>query len=476
MQRACTAVAPLDSARSCASGGGSACRLRRPAGHVAAARPVRARRGMDEREFEDANAATQLLPGPPRRSWRSLRRPGRRGRRSRRGRPRLRAPRPRAARARRVGAAGGAAGLDPGRRCGRRRGGGRGRRARGGQLAGASVLGRRRALGRAAFYAVVGAVATLVAGPWVVLALLGCGLAELALRRGGAALHAGRGPRARRHGAQELPALAWTALKVGALSYGGGFVIVPLMESDAVREHDWMSHVEFLNAWRSGSSRRARSSRRWRPSATPRPAWAARCWPPRSPSCRPSSSSSRRWALRATALQRGRASVPRRGRPAAVGAVIGAAVVLVDGVREPWQAVVLAAAGLALLSRRRLEHACPCCSPRERVAGAPRAVPGRRCPERPYSMSWTSCSTPAARRPAAARRSRRTRRRWPRGCGRGRWTRSSARSTCSARAARCAPRSSTGARTRWSSTGRPARARRRSRGSSPRAPTRRSRS
>ena len=32
--------------------------------------------------------------------------------------------------------------------------------------------------------------------------------------------------------------------------------------------------------------------------------------------------------------------------------MIGAAVVLVDGVREPWQAVVLAAAGLALLSRR----------------------------------------------------------------------------------------------------------------------------
>lgn len=38
--------------------------------------------------------------------------------------------------------------------------------------------------------------------------------------------------------------------------------------------------------------------------------------------------------------------------PAAVGAILGAAVVLLDGVREPWQFGVLAAAALALLSRR----------------------------------------------------------------------------------------------------------------------------
>ena len=31
-----------------------------------------------------------------------------------------------------------------------------------------------------------------------------------------------------------LGALAWVALKVGALSYGGGFVIIPLMQLDAV--------------------------------------------------------------------------------------------------------------------------------------------------------------------------------------------------------------------------------------------------
>ena len=31
-----------------------------------------------------------------------------------------------------------------------------------------------------------------------------------------------------------LLALAWVAFKVGALSYGGGFVIIPLMQHDAV--------------------------------------------------------------------------------------------------------------------------------------------------------------------------------------------------------------------------------------------------
>ncbi len=36
-------------------------------------------------------------------------------------------------------------------------------------------------------------------------------------------------------------ALAWTALKVGALSFGGGFVIVPLMQADAVSVHHWMT-------------------------------------------------------------------------------------------------------------------------------------------------------------------------------------------------------------------------------------------
>ena len=84
----------------------------------------------------------------------------------------------------------------------------------------------------------VGAVAAALLGAWVVVALVGCGL--IALARSVARL--GRRPgrvtalvvvRRRCRRAAAL-ALAWTALKVGALSYGGGFVIVPLMQSDAV--------------------------------------------------------------------------------------------------------------------------------------------------------------------------------------------------------------------------------------------------
>jgi chromate transporter len=45
-----------------------------------------------------------------------------------------------------------------------------------------------------------------------------------------------------------LLALAWVAMKVGALSYGGGFVIIPLMQADAVEHYHWMSDAQFLNA------------------------------------------------------------------------------------------------------------------------------------------------------------------------------------------------------------------------------------
>ena len=38
------------------------------------------------------------------------------------------------------------------------------------------------------------------------------------------------------------------AFKVGALSYGGGFVIIPLMQHDAVTTYHWMTGAEFLNA------------------------------------------------------------------------------------------------------------------------------------------------------------------------------------------------------------------------------------
>ena len=43
-------------------------------------------------------------------------------------------------------------------------------------------------------------------------------------------------------------ALVWVAFKVGALSYGGGFVIIPLMQSDVVGRYHWLTAAQFLNA------------------------------------------------------------------------------------------------------------------------------------------------------------------------------------------------------------------------------------
>ena len=106
---------------------------------------------------------------------------------------------------------------------------------------------------RWAAYLAAGGVAAATVGPWLVLVLLGCGLVELGLRRswadGGAGavvplpLLAAAGG-----GSGGLLALSWVAIKVGALSYGGGFVIIPLMQSDAVNRYHWMTSGQFLNA------------------------------------------------------------------------------------------------------------------------------------------------------------------------------------------------------------------------------------
>jgi chromate transporter len=45
-----------------------------------------------------------------------------------------------------------------------------------------------------------------------------------------------------------LGALVWESFKVGALSYGGGFVIIPLMQQDVVHVYHWMTGPQFLNA------------------------------------------------------------------------------------------------------------------------------------------------------------------------------------------------------------------------------------
>jgi chromate transporter len=227
-------------------------------------------------------------------------------------------------------------------------------------LARASLGGRpAAALARAVAYLVAGAAAAVAVGAWVVLALLGCGLAELAVRRG-----LPRPPTAAAHawpaivvlaaqGANELPALVWTALKVGALSYGGGFVIVPLMEADAVRVHEWMTQGEFLNVVALGQ-------------LTPGPVvqtvagvgYAAAglgggllaAVVAFAPSFLVIAIGAERFA-RVRASPGARAFLDGAG-PAAVGAILGAGLVLVDAVREPWQVAVLAVAAIALLVAR----------------------------------------------------------------------------------------------------------------------------
>lgn len=104
---------------------------------------------------------------------------------------------------------------------------------------------------RSIFYALAGAGAAATLGPLLAAVLVICGLLELASERGGglaAFVLVPLRPSAVLAVAGGIGALAWTALKVGALSFGGGFVIVPLMQADAVSVHHWMTHSQFLNA------------------------------------------------------------------------------------------------------------------------------------------------------------------------------------------------------------------------------------
>jgi chromate transporter len=117
-------------------------------------------------------------------------------------------------------------------------------------------------------YLVAGIAAAALLGPWLVLVLLGCGCIELAVyrahqpvdgtvrsagRRSGMALAVAPGKSLAGAalgvaGAGALLSVAWVAIKVGALSYGGGFVIIPLMRADAVDRYHWMSGGQFLDA------------------------------------------------------------------------------------------------------------------------------------------------------------------------------------------------------------------------------------
>jgi chromate transporter len=206
-------------------------------------------------------------------------------------------------------------------------------------------------------YAVAGVVAVALVGAWLVLVLVACGLIELALRRPGAVGGQGLGswiPLPVAAVGAGIGALAWTAFKVGALSYGGGFVIVPLMQADAVDNYHWMTDGQFLNAVALGQ-------------VTPGPVVhtvavvgyaAAGVWGALLASAvafAPSFSFILIGAERFDRLRtdlRARAFLDGAG-PAAIGAILGSAIPLALALSEAWQVVVLALAAVALLAARR---------------------------------------------------------------------------------------------------------------------------
>ena len=103
---------------------------------------------------------------------------------------------------------------------------------------------------RWAVYGVAGGAAAATLGTYLVVVLLGCGLVEVAISGD---LRPPRGVQSylvlplALVATGGLGALAWVALKVGALSFGGGFVIIPLMQADAVHHYHWMTNTQFLN-------------------------------------------------------------------------------------------------------------------------------------------------------------------------------------------------------------------------------------
>jgi chromate transporter len=208
-------------------------------------------------------------------------------------------------------------------------------------------------------YLTLGTISAATLGPWLVIVLLACGGVELMARRTnrdgmnlseftpaaliGVAAAAGG-----------LTSLVWVALKVGALSYGGGFVIIPLMQADAVARYHWMTNGQFLNAVALGQ-------------ITPGPVTqtvavvgyaafgvgggllaAAVAFAP-----------SFLFVLigahhfdRLRANQHARAFLDGAG-PAAIGAILGAAIPLAMALAYAWQYAVLAAAAILLLVLRR---------------------------------------------------------------------------------------------------------------------------
>jgi len=218
---------------------------------------------------------------------------------------------------------------------------------------------RRRAasLARWVAYLVAGGVAAATVGPWLVLVLLGCGAIELAIARARtSALGVAPIPLLASAAAASggLLALVWVAVKVGALSYGGGFVIVPLMQADAVSHYHWMTSGQFLNAVALGQ-------------ITPGPVvqtiavvgYAAAGVGGGLLAALVAFSPSFAFVLlgadrfgRLRENPNAKAFLGGAG-PAAVGAILGVAVPLARALSEPWQYGVVAGAAVVLLVLRR---------------------------------------------------------------------------------------------------------------------------
>jgi chromate transporter len=229
------------------------------------------------------------------------------------------------------------------------------------------------ARGRWVCYLLAGAVAANLAGQFLVAVLLGCGLLEWLVSRprrgangpGSQACADGGDPRkgpaalllpvaAKAVAVGGLGSLVWVAFKVGALSFGGGFVIIPLMQHDAVHTYHWMTTAQFLSAVALGQ-------------VTPGPvvltvgvvgyaaAGVAGCLLAVLVAFTPSFVFVLAGGRHFDAFRRSAAAQAFLGGagPAAIGAIAGAAITLGLGLTQIWQAVVLALAAGWLLALRR---------------------------------------------------------------------------------------------------------------------------
>ena len=270
--------------------------------------------------------------------------------------------------------------------------------------AGASLVApswrNRRASWRWLLYLAAGLAAAALIGAWLVLVLLACGAAELGIRSahgdfaagdtaggagpggtdtgddtdtaggagaGGTGTGEAPGSADKLRGLAAVPlavswlvgggvlaSVAWLAFKVGALSFGGGFVIIPLMQGDAVSHYHWMTGTQFLNAVALGQ-------------VTPGPVvqtvavvgYAAAGIGGGLLASAVAFAPSFAFVLlggrhfgQIRGNQRARGFLDGAG-PAAIGAIFGSAITLTRELTHPWQFLVLAGALVVLFPLRR---------------------------------------------------------------------------------------------------------------------------